>query len=201
MPMGSRAMGQDQTRAFVHMPSPFGGGPCGARPQSRRPRPPFRTTGRPAPAAPGRPPSRSACRDHSSVPSWVRPRTARSVPPLHRLSADKSQPTPRTIAPLATGEFRQRRRELGGVEIGPEHIQEDQLGIGALPEEEIRQALLSARADQQIRVGHHCRRQETTEGLPRRACRRPACRLCAACAMACAPRSRFRRARHKIAQR
>src|SRR5215510_13698862 len=44
-------------------------------------------------------------------------------------------------------------RELGGAEVGPHRVGEVQLGVGAFPQQEVRQALLAAAADQQVDVG------------------------------------------------
>src|SRR5882672_5117269 len=56
-------------------------------------------------------------------------------------------------AALATVEIRDRRGQIGGVEIGPQRVDEAELSVGGLPQQEIRQPLFSARADEEIDVG------------------------------------------------
>src|SRR5262245_30883693 len=55
--------------------------------------------------------------------------------------------------PLAATEDRDGGGEVGGAEVRPHDRYEQQLGVRALPEQEVAQALLAARADQQIHVG------------------------------------------------
>src|SRR3954469_9538284 len=43
--------------------------------------------------------------------------------------------------------------QLASVEVGPELVREDELGVRELPEQEVRDALLSARSDEQIGIG------------------------------------------------
>src|SRR5690349_12265260 len=57
-----------------------------------------------------------------------------------------------TESPLASGVFRQRRREVLRPEIGPQHIEEHQFGVGGLPQQEIGQPLLAGGPDDQIRI-------------------------------------------------
>src|ERR1700685_4459580 len=40
--------------------------------------------------------------------------------------------------------------EMPAVEIGPERVEKDKLGIGRLPEQKVREALLAGRADPQV---------------------------------------------------
>src|SRR5206468_8558311 len=56
-------------------------------------------------------------------------------------------------APLAAAEILQRASEIGAVEVGPHLRGEDELGVGALPQQEVRESLLAAGADQQVDVG------------------------------------------------
>src|SRR5438132_51287 len=44
--------------------------------------------------------------------------------------------------------------EIGLAEVGPEAVDEGELGVGELPEEEVRDAKLAGSADEEIRVGH-----------------------------------------------
>src|ERR1700761_9635153 len=55
---------------------------------------------------------------------------------------------------LAPGIFGDRALERGLVEIGPMNGNENELAIGRLPHQEIRQPLLAAGADDQIRIGN-----------------------------------------------
>src|ERR1700753_1125699 len=55
-----------------------------------------------------------------------------------------------TETPLAAGEKTQRRFELGHIEPRPQHRAEIQLGIRRMPQEEIADSLLAARADHEV---------------------------------------------------
>src|SRR5579875_749686 len=68
-----------------------------------------------------------------------------------------------TEPPLAPAELGQGLAEMRRAEIGPEHVHEDELGIGALPEQEIRKPLLAAGSDHEIRVGHPVGEEQTLE--------------------------------------
>src|SRR5690606_20832225 len=56
-------------------------------------------------------------------------------------------------APLALLEVFQRANELRLPESGPEGLGDVELGVGDLPEEEVRHAHLAAGADQQVGIG------------------------------------------------
>src|SRR5579872_2300394 len=58
-----------------------------------------------------------------------------------------------SVAPLTPAIIGDRLFEVGAAEIGPQRLGKDQLGIGALPEQEIADALLAAGADKKIRIG------------------------------------------------
>src|SRR5690606_20422056 len=58
----------------------------------------------------------------------------------------------RTVATVAAAEFADGMLEVVLREIRPQPVDEEQLGIGRLPEQEVADALLAAGADQQIRV-------------------------------------------------
>ncbi len=47
-----------------------------------------------------------------------------------------------------------RGLERRPVEVRPEHGCEDELGVGRLPQQEIRQALLARGADDEVRIGN-----------------------------------------------
>src|SRR4029077_14570760 len=56
-------------------------------------------------------------------------------------------------SPLAPAELRERGAEIARAELGPRPRREDQLGVGALPEQEVAQALLPAGPNQEVDVG------------------------------------------------
>src|SRR3569623_1047761 len=58
------------------------------------------------------------------------------------------------IAAIAAGIVFEHLAERGLVEIRPVLFNENELGIGALPEQEIREPLLAAGADNDVRIGH-----------------------------------------------
>ena len=53
-------------------------------------------------------------------------------------------------------------------EVGPERVHEDELGVGELPEQEVRDPQLARRADEQVRVGHLRRVEVARRRPPRR---------------------------------
>src|SRR5271165_81908 len=60
-----------------------------------------------------------------------------------------------TAEPAATvGELRQRLLERGACEVGPQLVAEDELGVGRLPKQVVREAALTAGADDQVGVVH-----------------------------------------------
>src|SRR6185436_18702258 len=68
-------------------------------------------------------------------------------------------------AALAAGIFAQRLLELRLAEIRPHHVEEDELRIGALPQQEIGQPLLAGGADDQVGVRNAVGRQEPRESI------------------------------------
>src|SRR5579862_5183187 len=66
-------------------------------------------------------------------------------------------------APLAAGEEGECGLELGQIEIRPQRRTEIQLGVGAVPQQEIADALLAARADHEIRIRHSRKLQRVGE--------------------------------------
>src|ERR687888_1721186 len=62
-----------------------------------------------------------------------------------------SHPAEAPIAALVVGDG---AIEVGGPEVRPERGRHPQLGVGDLPQQEVRDAHLAAGPDQQIRVGH-----------------------------------------------
>src|SRR4051794_12601512 len=84
--------------------------------------------------SPGSPPGRArSCRTAGDGGAWpsARPETA-----------------------FASVELVERRSQIGLAEVGPQRLGEDELGVGRLPEEVVRQAALPARADKDVRVFH-----------------------------------------------
>src|SRR3954471_19737829 len=69
------------------------------------------------------------------------------------------------IAPCPSEIFLDGAVEIVGIEIGPLPLEEDELGIGALPEQEVADALFTAGADQQIGIRHVRGQQELGETL------------------------------------
>ena len=57
-------------------------------------------------------------------------------------------------APVAASELVDRGLEGGAIEVRPKHRHKDELGIGRLPQEEIRQPLLAGRADEEVGIGN-----------------------------------------------
>src|SRR5665811_828838 len=66
---------------------------------------------------------------------------------------------------LALLVFADRRFERGTVEVGPIDRQEHQFAIGRLPEQEVRQALFAAGADNEIGIGQIGRVEECPDRL------------------------------------
>src|ERR1700730_219644 len=75
-----------------------------------------------------------------------------------------------TEATLALPKIVHRGGKILGSEVGPHPVAEEELGIGALPQQKIRQSLLAARADKQIYIamlGIMLTRDEPAQGLAR----------------------------------
>ena len=107
-----------------------------------------RTRGRPARAAP-------APRPRSPAGRRSRPATRRAgAGGLRRAGRQTAAPGAHT---------RPAPRRNGSAEIGPQHVEEHQLGIGRLPQQEVRQPLLAGGADDQVGVGDAGGRQEAGE--------------------------------------
>src|SRR3954471_17073014 len=69
------------------------------------------------------------------------------------------------IAPRPTEVFLDGAVEIVGIEVGPLPLEEDELGIGALPEQEVADALFAAGADQEIGIRHIGGQQKLREVL------------------------------------
>src|ERR1700730_10036652 len=75
-----------------------------------------------------------------------------------------------TEATLAFRKIVHRGGKILGSEVGPHPVAEEELGIGAFPQQKIRQPLLAARADKQIHIamlGIMLARDEPAQGLAR----------------------------------
>src|SRR5688572_11050129 len=68
-------------------------------------------------------------------------------------------------APFARQIFGNGALQRLTIEIGPILVDEDELGVSALPQEIVRQTLLAARADEKIGIGNAFRRKMTAEEL------------------------------------
>src|SRR5262245_11941434 len=93
------------------------------------------------------------------APSRIGPRMAaemmRSSRPRYRSPrAAGASAADAAIASFTPAKLGDRLLQMLLAEIRPQRVDEHQLGIGALPEQEIADALFATRADQQIRVGH-----------------------------------------------
>ena len=71
-----------------------------------------------------------------------------------RQGADPASSPPAEPAVAAARTRRARARRSSGPKSGHSAVREVQLGVGALPEQEVRQALLAAGADDQLGVAH-----------------------------------------------
>src|SRR5262245_66625223 len=74
-------------------------------------------------------------------------------------------------AALATLEIVERRAQVVGAEVGPQRVDETELGVGELPQQEVREPLLAAGTDEQIDVAAAMaalRREHAGERVPRR---------------------------------
>src|SRR6478672_9285353 len=79
--------------------------------------------------------------------------TTRSSRPRKRAGA-AALAADAAIATIAATELGDGPFEMLLAEVGPQGVDEHQLGIGALPEQEIADALLAAGADQEVGIGH-----------------------------------------------
>src|SRR5712691_1942146 len=68
-------------------------------------------------------------------------------PLAHGGLADRAKPAEAALAAVEIGD---RGGEIGGAEIGPQGVDEAELGVGGFPQQEIGQPLLPARTDQEI---------------------------------------------------
>src|SRR5204862_1307412 len=87
-----------------------------------------------------------------------------------RLRGSWNRSSAPTETALPRGVLRECPGELLAIEVGPERVGEVELGIGRLPEQEVRETLLSARANHEIRVVHVGRVEPASELLLPTAC-------------------------------
>src|SRR3990172_11220927 len=69
------------------------------------------------------------------------------------------------VAPFSALELADRLKQVVPAEIGPQGGHEEEVGVSRLPEEEIAQALLAARANEQVGIRKIGRRQLAAEQL------------------------------------
>ena len=89
--------------------------------------------------------------DHEQDRDEDRGADAPARAPLPRLASEPA---------LASGELEEGRVERGRPEVGPEGLAEVELGVGRLPDEEVREALLAAGPDHEVGVGQAGRVQD-----------------------------------------
>src|SRR5262249_43928606 len=91
----------------------------------------------------------------------------RVVSPRKRLpcSAGGALSGDTAIATFASAELSDGLLEVLLAEVGPQRVDEHQFGVGALPQQEIADALLAAGADQEIGIAHARSEQFTLEAL------------------------------------
>src|SRR5215475_8130085 len=98
------------------------------------------------------------------APSRIGPRTTaemiRSSRPRYRSPrAAGASAADAAIASFTPAKLGDRLLQMLLAEVRPQRVDEHQLGIGALPQQEIADPLLAADADQEVRVGHARRGQ------------------------------------------
>src|SRR5205085_11786394 len=99
-----------------------------------------RSTLRPAPAP------------RATIHRGRRGRGRPAVARLRRASATRTRSLAAAEAPLAAGVFGQGRPEVVHGEVRPRLVDEDELRVGELPEEEVRDPAVAPGPDQQVRV-------------------------------------------------
>jgi len=71
----------------------------------------------------------------------------------------------RAEAPIAALVLPDRGEEVGAAKVGPEDVGEDQLGVGELPQQEVRDPILAGGSHQHVGVGHVGRVQVAAQDL------------------------------------
>src|SRR5437764_13250832 len=59
-----------------------------------------------------------------------------------------------TETPVASLELAHRLEQMLSAEVGPQHVGEDELAVGELPQQEVRDPKLARRANHDIGIGH-----------------------------------------------
>src|SRR5882672_10407850 len=108
----------------------------------------------------GRPNQIAASR---SGPRMAADRIRRSRPRYRWLRPVGESAVDAAIAPLTPAKLDDRLLQMLLAEIRPQGVDEHQFGVGALPEQEIADALFAAGADEQIRIGDARSQQLTLE--------------------------------------
>src|SRR5689334_24756723 len=67
------------------------------------------------------------------------------------------------VSPLARRERCQRRFQLRNVEIRPQRVAEEDLGVGEVPQQEVADPMVAAGADEEVGIGHVAQRQRLRE--------------------------------------
>jgi hypothetical protein len=100
------------------------------------------------------------------------PRARTTTRPTTRTTAEiarsRSTWSTRASAPepaVAAGELEEGGVEGVRPEVGPERVGGEQLGVRGLPDEEVREALLAARPDDEVRIGQAARVQRVRDRL------------------------------------
>src|SRR5437763_12898327 len=105
--------------------------------------------------------------DATLSPSSAPPRRSGAAPAgVSLASAISARAKARAAeAAVARGVFLDRGPEGAVVEVGPEVGQEDELGVGRLPEQEIRDPLLAGGPDDEIGIGDAVRVERSLDRL------------------------------------
>src|SRR5262249_18390020 len=104
------------------------------------------------PAPPRREPPRSECASRASCALSPKPGSS-VLRRLHLLARPAEPPLPLPV-PVDRGVERDR------IEVGPQHVGEVQLGVGELPQQEVRDPLLPTGTDEQVGLGCVRHREE-----------------------------------------
>src|SRR5258707_8243308 len=100
-----------------------------------------------------------------SGPRMAADRIRRSRPRYRWLRPVGASAVDAAIAPLTPAKLDDRLLQMLLAEIRPQGVDEHQFGVGALPEQEIADALFAAGADQEVGIGHARRQQLALEAI------------------------------------
>ena len=151
-----------------------------------------RAAARSASTRAARPPRANATSANShQPPRYTAPSTTGSSASGDRRSRDQTACSSAAESSTPRRVLRQGRAQVALVEVGPELVDEDELRVGELPEQEVRDAQLAARADQQIGIGQlgrvEVRGEDVLVDLRRRRRRSRRCRRAASTSSARPP--------------